>query len=161
MSHNKDTFDHCILTDPSGHWRCGACFASQWLQHAWSPEWVDVSIMVKELVPSFSVHLSGAQCWPDHIQFSTVVEAVNKGSFKDQMVLHLLRCPQALFDIFIHVGVQNSAAYMLSRNQGSKLLQSYLHSSLVPAAIPLSLQEIVLSKSSALASCHLPTSNSI
>jgi len=24
--------DYCIQTDASGHWSCGACFGSQWLQ---------------------------------------------------------------------------------------------------------------------------------
>ena len=40
-----------IMLDASGTWGCGALHSNQWLQVAWPPEWVDVPIVPKELVP--------------------------------------------------------------------------------------------------------------
>jgi len=114
--------------------------------------------MAKELVPIiFSCAVWGPllarTCTEFHCDNLSLVEAINKGSSKDQMVMHLLRCLwffQAVFDISIHVshisGAQNSAADMLSRNQRNKFLQSYPHSSWVPVSIPQSLMEIVSPK---------------
>ena len=41
--------DHQITVDASGSWGCGAAFETQLLQLAWSTEWENVDIMVKEL----------------------------------------------------------------------------------------------------------------
>ena len=87
----------CIQTDASGHWGCGAHFDSLWLQHAWSLEWTDISIMAKELVPIiFSCVVWGPLLTRRHVEFYcdnlSLVEAINKGSSKDLMVMHLLRC---------------------------------------------------------------------
>jgi len=148
-------FDNCIQTDASGHWGCGARFSSQWLQHSWSALWADISIMAKELVPIiFSCAIWGPLLARTHTEFQcdnlSLVEAIQKGSSKDNMVMHLLRCLwffQALFDISIHVshipGVQNTAADLLSRNQTTKFLQLYPQSSLVPTPVPAPLQKIV------------------
>jgi len=141
----------CIQTDASGHWGCGVRFDSLWLQHAWSLEWTDISIMAKELVPIiFSCAVWGLLLTRRHVEFQcdnlSLVEAINKGCSKDIMVMHLLRCLwffHALFDISIHVshipGVQNCATDMLSRNQIPKFLQSLP----VPDFIPSSLIQIV------------------
>jgi len=45
-AHARDQL-HCIQTDASSHWGCGACLDSLWSQHAWSPEWLGISIMAK------------------------------------------------------------------------------------------------------------------
>jgi len=150
--------DYCIQTDASGHWGCGARFGSQWLQHAWSASWADVSIMAKELVPIiFSCvawgPLLARKCTQFHCDNLSLVEAIQKGSSKDTMVMHLLRCLwffQARFDISIHVshipGTLNTAADLLSRNQVRKFLQLYPQSSLVPVSVPAPLQAIVSPK---------------
>lgn len=146
---------HCIQTDASGLWGCGARFNSRWLQHAWSSEWSDTSIMAKELVPIiFSCVVWGPLLTRTRVEFQcdnlSLVEAINKGRSKDVMVMHLLRCLwffQALFDISIHVshipGVQNSAADMLSRNQQVQFLQLYPQSSPLPGYIPPPLIQII------------------
>ena len=38
-------------TDASGTWGCAAVLGSQWLQWQWPPEWYEIGIMAKELVP--------------------------------------------------------------------------------------------------------------
>ena len=43
--------DHCIQTDASGAWGCGAFFEGKWFQSPWSPDWLPCNIMAKELVP--------------------------------------------------------------------------------------------------------------
>jgi len=45
-AHTQDQL-HCIQTDTSDHWGCGACLDSLLSQHAWSPEWSDISMMAK------------------------------------------------------------------------------------------------------------------
>ena len=40
-----------ITSDASGTWGCGALHYNQWLQLAWPPEWVELPIDPKELVP--------------------------------------------------------------------------------------------------------------
>ena len=55
-----------IFRDASGKWRCGATWNEVWFQAAWSKEWIDINIAMKELVPPLQcgVH-SGTQ----YIQF--------------------------------------------------------------------------------------------
>jgi len=130
-AHARDQL-HCIQTDASSYWRCKACLNSLWFQHAWLPEWSHISIMAKKLVPIiFSCAVWGSLLTKTPVGFQcdnlSLMEAINKGSSKDVMVMHLLRCLwffQAIFDISIHVshipGVQNCAADMLSRNQLTK-----------------------------------------
>ena len=43
--------NHKIFTDALGCWGCGAIFGAQWMHLAWSVEWSQQDIMVKELVP--------------------------------------------------------------------------------------------------------------
>ena len=153
-AHARDQL-HCIQTDASGHWGCRACLNLLWFQHAWSPEWSGISIMTKELVPIiFSCAVWGSLLTKTHVEFQCdnlgLVEAINKGSSKDVMVMHLLRCLwffPAIFDISIHVsyipGVQNCAAVMLSRNQLTKFLHCYPDSSPLPEPIPSSLIQMI------------------
>ncbi len=111
---------HCIQTDASAHWGYGASSDFQWLQQAWSPEWSEVSIMAKELVPNnFSctvwAPLLTRACLEFQCDNLTLVEVINKGFSKDLKVMHLFRCLwffRNLYDISIHVshipGVQNN-----------------------------------------------------
>ena len=128
LSQDHLSFEFHIQTDASGHWGCGACFVHQWLQQPWSEEWKDVSIMVKELVPIvLSCAIWGTSLSRSHVEFQcdnlSLVEAINKRSSKDVMVMHLLRCLlffQAFFNLNIvasHIpGVLNTAPDMISRN---------------------------------------------
>ena len=86
-----------ITSDASGSWGCGALHYNQWLQLAWPPEWLEVPIAPKELVPIvLVVALWGPQwagrnkvCgWCDN---SAVVWAINKGSARDSKLMSLLR----------------------------------------------------------------------
>lgn len=140
--------DCCIETDASGSWGCGAWFAGRWFQHKWSTEWVAIGIMAKELVPMlFSCVVWGSLLSKRRVEFKcdnlALVEAINKGSSKDNMVMHLLRCLwffTSYFDISITVshlpGVLNTSADMLSRNQMFQFHQ--LHPEASVANTPLS-----------------------
>ena len=117
------------MTDASGSWGCGVQCRGQWFQYAWPAEWCTVGIMAKELVPI----VIGCVVWgPLLIKKDTelkcdnrgLVDAINKGSSRDEMVMHLFRCLwffTAFFNIRVtatHLhGVNNSSADMLSRNQ--------------------------------------------
>ena len=72
----------CIQTDASGHRGCGARFDCRWLQHAWSAERAEVSIMAKELVPIiFGCAVWGLLLTKTPLEFQcnnlSLVEAVN------------------------------------------------------------------------------------
>ena len=145
---HQATFDFTIQTDASGSWGCGALYYPLWFQYAWPPEWSNISIMAKELVPIIICCAVWSQSLAHkQIQFQcdnqSLVMAINKGSAKDTMVMHLLRCLWfliATFDIQItatHLpGVCNSAADMLSRNQRVEFLTAYPQASRTPTPIP-------------------------
>ena len=105
--------------------------------------------MAKELVP---IIISCAIWAPllahKQIQFQcdnqSLVSAINKGSSKDSMVMHLLRCLwfiTASFNINItatHLpGIHNNAADMLSRDQGKEFLSTHPQASRLPTTLPL------------------------
>ena len=130
--------DVYIETDASGSWGCGALFNNLWFQLQWSTEWKPMDIMAKELVP---IVLSCAVWGPllprKILEFKCnnqgLVEAINKGSSKEPVVMHLLRCLwffSVFFEITIraaHIpGALNTAADKLSRNQAAQfvMLQS-------------------------------------
>ena len=105
----------------------------------WPMEWSSVNIMAKELVPI----IISCMVWGSllkqrstefHCDIQGLVAVINKGSSKDAVVMHLLRCIwffTAVFDIHItatHIaGKLNNAADMLSRNQAAKFLKAHLH----------------------------------
>ena len=139
--------DHCIQTDASGRWGCGAFFEGRWLQCPWSPDWLPCNIMAKELVLIIlSCGVWGSLFARDHILFQcdnySIVAAINKGSSKDPLVMHLLRCFWlfvALYDIDIvaeHIaGAPNQVADMLSRNRTDLFLSQYPQVSRLPTPL--------------------------
>ena len=79
-----------------------------------------------------------------------LVDAINKGSSRDEMVMHLLRCLwffTALFNIRVtatHIHrVNNSSADMLSRNQAERFLMTNLQVSRTLTPLPPTLLFIV------------------
>ena len=111
--------------------------------------------MAKELVPI----VLGCAVWgPLLAKKSTVfqcdsqdlMQAVNKGFFRDLMVMHLLRCFwffTAFFDIQImatHIpGAANNSADTLSRNLATQTLRQHPQASRIPTLLPLPLLHIV------------------
>jgi len=147
--------DCCIETDASGSWGCGAWFAGLWFHYNWPADWSTIGIMAKELVPIlFSCVVWGSQLARQRIQFKcdnqALVEAINKGSSRDNMVMHLLRCLwffTAYFDISItacHLpGVLNTSADMLSRNQMLKFFILHPEASQTPTFLPQPLLQLI------------------
>ena len=79
-----------------------------------------------------------------------LVQAINKGSSRDLMVMHLLRCIwffTAFFDMqimAIHIpGAENNSADMLSRNQATQFLRRHPQASRLPTLLPPPLLHIV------------------
>ena len=111
--------DFQIQTDASGSWGCGAHFNGKWILLPWSADWAPISIMAKELVPILlSCAVWSRMLSKRKIEFKcdnrSVVEAVKKGSSKDTMAMHLLRCLwflTAIFDIQITVAHTRSTQY--------------------------------------------------
>jgi len=129
--------DVSIETDASGSWGCGALFNNLWFQLQWSTEWKPIDIMAKELAPIvLSCAIWGPLLPRKILEFKCdnqgLVDAINKGSSKEPVVMHLLRCLwffSAFFEITIraaHIpGTLNTAADMLSRNQAAQFLHLY------------------------------------
>ena len=108
------TQDFVAYTDASGTWVCAALFGSQWLQWQWPREWSDVGIIPKELIPIlFTCIAWGAQLSKHHVNFQcnneSLIIAINKGSSKDKLVIHLLRC---LWFFVAHFDIQITATYL-------------------------------------------------
>lgn len=147
--------DLCIQTDASGTWGCGAAGEKQWFQWPWPKEWSAVGIMAKELVPIvISCAVWGPHMSKRKVLFQcdnmSVVSAVQKGSAKEPVVMHLLRSLWffvAFFDIDLNIehiaGVNNCAADMLSRNNMSEFLLSFPQVSRFPTALPQPLFQIL------------------
>ena len=149
------SYDYHIYMDASGSWGFGVVFASYWFQLPWSTEWSSINIMAKELVPI----IISCAVWGPILQKSSaefhcdnqgLVAAINKGSSKDTMVMHLLRCLwffTAAFDINItatHIsGKSNNAADMLSRNQAAKFLETHPDIPAFPTPLPPSILHLV------------------
>ena len=81
-----------------------------------------------------------------HCDNRSLVDAINKGSSRDEMVMHLLRCLwffTAIFNIKIttsHIpGVSNSSADMVPRNQAKDFLVANAQASQRPTLLPPSL----------------------
>jgi len=107
--------------------------------------------MEKELVPIVFI----CAVWGPLLQHKSVefhcdneglVAAINKGSSKEETVMHLIRCLwffTAIFDFHITVmhiaGIANNAADMLSRNQADEFLTAFPHNSNSPTPLPQSL----------------------
>ena len=96
LRHSSLSFspDFVAYTDASGTWGCAAVLGSQWLQWQWPKEWSNVGIMAKELISIlFTSIVWGAQLSRHHINFKcdneSLVIAINKGSSKDKLVMHL------------------------------------------------------------------------
>jgi len=88
--------DVYIETDASGSWGCGTLFNNLWFQLQWSTEWKPIGIMAKELAPIvLSCAIWGPLLPRKILGFKCdqgVVDAINKGSSKETVVMHLLRC---------------------------------------------------------------------
>ena len=80
----------------------------------------------------------------------SLVDAINKGSSKEPMVMHLLQCLwffSAFFEVSVkasHIpGVANTAADMISRNRSTEFLSSHPHMAQAPTPIPPPLLKLV------------------
>jgi len=144
--------DVYIETDASGSWGCGALFNNLWFQLQWSTEWKLIDIMAKEL--ALIIAIWGPLLPRKTLEFKCdnkgLVDAINKGSSKEPVVIHLLRCLwffSAFFEITIraaHIpGTLNIAADILSRNQAAQFLRLHPNASHIPTRIPIPLLQIV------------------
>ena len=147
--------DFCIQTDASGSWGCAAFFQGEWLQLPWNEAWTSVGIMAKELAPILlSIAVWGTRLAKKRALFQcdnmSVVEALKKGSSKDRVVMQLLRSLWfyvAHYDIdltCVHImGVANTTADYLSRNNMSSFFSLNPQASTLPTPLPHSLLQIV------------------
>jgi len=141
--------------DASESWGCGAIFDKKWLQWQWPLSWAPLGIKVKELIPILLSYAIWGPIFAKHtILFkcdnSSMVAAVNKGSSKEVMVMHLLRYLWffvAYYDIVVvakHIpGVINSSADHLSRNHMSLFFSSNPQADPAPTPLPLALLSII------------------
>ena len=121
--------DYQITTDASGSWGCRAVLETQWVQLAWSTEWKRMDIMAKELVPIvLSCAVWGPLILDKKLVFrcdnNSLVGAINKGSSKEPMVMHLLRCLW-LFSAFFEI--KSTAFHTYALVHASYLCDNYLY----------------------------------
>ena len=140
-------YDYQIQTNASGSWGCGAHFNGRWFQLHWSSDWDSIGIMTKELVPIVLSCTVWNKALSKHkTEFRgdnlSVVEVTKKGSSKDPMTMHLLRCLwflAATFDIEI-------LADSLSRNQIPQFLKLHPQASSIPTPLPSALKSLISPK---------------
>ena len=146
--------DVYIETDASGSWGCGALFNNLWFQLHWSTEWKPIDIMARELCYRLKLCCLGPLLPRKILEFNCsiqgLVEAIAKGSSKEPVVMHLLRCLwffSAFLEITIraaHIpGALNTPADKLSGNQAAQFLCSYPNASHIPTQIPTPLLRIM------------------
>ena len=160
-----------IQTDASGSWGCGAFFNGRWFQWQWPREWSPIAIMAKELAPIvLACAVWGPQLRRKEVLFqcdnTAVVAALHKGSAKEVLVMHLLRCLwffTAHYDIALqceHIaGVKNCAADQLSRYNMHAFFHFNPQASLLPTPLPPELLEIVATMHTTMQTGHLRPSS--
>ncbi len=87
-----------MLSDASGSWGCGALWAHQWCQIAWTewPSFAEASIAAKELLPIIVAAALWGQKWEGvsvlcHCDNQAVVAAIRGGYCRDPTMAHMLR----------------------------------------------------------------------
>ena len=132
--------DVFIETDASGSWGCGALFNNLWFQLQWSTEWKPMDIMAKELVP---IVLSCAVWGPllprKILEFKCdnqgLVDAINKGSSKEPVVMHLLGCLW-FFSAFFEITIRAAHIPELLTQQQIGSLETKQLSFYIPILMP-------------------------
>ena len=144
-----------IQTDASGTLGCGALLQKKWMQWQWPEEWLPIAIMAKELVPIvLSCAVWGPELAHKPVLFQcdnmSVVAAVRKGTAKEDLVMHLLRCLcffTAYYDIAISIehiaGVTNLAADQLSRFNMQLFISHHPQANHLSTPLPPKLLQIV------------------
>ena len=148
---------HTVTSDASGSWGCGAFSRDGlWFQLKWPASWSHCHIAAKEMVPVVvSIAIWGAHWSSTSVLICSdnmaVVSAINLGSAKDPLLMHLLRCLHfflAHCDIKLvarHIaGICNTAADALSRNKLDIFFQCSPQASRVQTQVPGSLQDMLL-----------------
>ena len=150
--------DITFSSDASGNWGCGAIWDNAWIQLAWSAEWVDCQIAIKELLP---IVLAGVIWGPNwqHKQVlvlcdnAAVVQILNAKTSKEKTIMHLLRCLHffcALADIKLRAehlpGLQNTIADAISRNNLQVLFSEVPTVFPSPSPIPPALIQLLAEK---------------
>ena len=138
-------------TDALGTWGCAAVLGLQWLQWQLPPEWYEIGIMAKELVPIiFTCIVWGPHLCKHHINFQcdnvNLVIAINKGLSKDKFVMHLLCFLLffvAHFDIYITASHINVTADHLSRGNMCQVFEVTPTLTQHPTIIPSSAFRII------------------
>ena len=150
--------DITFSSDASGNWGCGASWGNAWIQLAWSAEWRECQIAIKELLP---VVLACVIWWPQwqHKQVlvlcdnAAVVQILNAKSSREKTIMHLLRCLHffcALADIKLRAehlpGVKNTIADAISRNNLQVLFSILPTACHAPSPIPPVLLQLLAEK---------------
>ena len=148
---------HTITFDISGSWGCGAFSSDElWFQLARPASWSQFHMAAKEMVlVVVSIAIWGALWVSSSVLICSdnmaVVSAINSGSVKDHLLMHLSRCLHfflAHFDIRLvarHIaGIYNTAADALSHNNLGIFFKCFPQASRIQAQVPDSLQDMLL-----------------
>ena len=107
--------DFIAQINASESWGSAAVLDSQWLQLQWPIEWVSEGIMAKELIPIILACIAWEmQLSKHHVNLycdnASLVAAINKGSAKHKLVMHLLHC---LWLIIAYLDISATATHLL------------------------------------------------
>ena len=137
-----------LTSDASGSWGCGAFYEARWFQFQWSDLLRPQNIAAMELLPILLASAMWGSNWQAHhilcqCDNQAVVAVLNKGSAKDLMLAHILRCISFYAAHYgfsfsaIHVpGEHNRAADALSRNNVQLFLSIFPQAQPVLDSIP-------------------------
>ena len=145
-----------LTSDASGGWGCGAYCGLEWFQLRWSGPTKEFNITVKELIPIvIAAALWGSQWAGSTVKArcdnAAVVAIINRGSSKDQEVMHLMRCLAfiaARYQFSIRAshlsGVCNTLADALSRDRLSRFRSHHPQARSRPSAISPELLDLLI-----------------
>ncbi len=82
-----------LVSDALGSWGCGAVWGKEWLQLAWSGDWAEQSITVKELLPIVLAMAVWGRAWARERILAwcdnmAVVHVLHKRTSKHPLVMH-------------------------------------------------------------------------
>ena len=152
---NKERPGEVLASDASGSWGCGAYCGQNWFQIKWAGLMATSHITVKELAPIVVASAIWGSSWKGLTvkvlcDNKAVVAIVNKGTSRDEEVMHLMRCLAyfaARFQFCLMAaqiqGVNNTVADALSRNNLALFQALLLRANSRPSAIPDTVLDLI------------------
>ena len=145
-----------MASDASGHWGCGAWYASRWFQIPWDEASISLPIAVKELLPILVAGILWGHDWKGcrvlcQCDNQAIVACLRSRTSRQATIMHLLRnlaFVEARGRFVFHATYinthENHLADDLSRNRALSFLLKVPHASRTPTQVPADLVKLLL-----------------